>query len=77
MTGEDDGKLKRQLREREVKRYGAASESHRDDRVTADCLFAAQPALAQKSGGVLKISFFDNPASMSRTKKRPARRSGR
>jgi peptide/nickel transport system substrate-binding protein len=29
------------------------------------CLFAAQPALAQKSGGVLKISFFDNPASMS------------
>ena len=23
------------------------------------------PALAQKSGGVLKISFFDNPASMS------------
>jgi peptide/nickel transport system substrate-binding protein len=29
------------------------------------CLFAAQPALAQKSGGILKISFFDNPASMS------------
>jgi hypothetical protein len=28
-------------------------------------LFANQPALAQKSGGVLKISFFDNPASMS------------
>jgi peptide/nickel transport system substrate-binding protein len=28
-------------------------------------LFAMQPALAQKSGGVLKISFFDNPASMS------------
>src|ERR1700757_1647524 len=27
--------------------------------------FAIQPALAQKSGGVLKISFFDNPASMS------------
>jgi peptide/nickel transport system substrate-binding protein len=26
---------------------------------------AASPALAQKSGGVLKISFFDNPASMS------------
>src|SRR5499433_232523 len=25
----------------------------------------AGPALAQKSGGVLKISFFDNPASMS------------
>ena len=24
-----------------------------------------QPALAQKSGGILKISFFDNPASMS------------
>src|SRR5580693_1944352 len=28
-------------------------------------LLAEQPALAQKSGGVLKISFFDNPASMS------------
>jgi peptide/nickel transport system substrate-binding protein len=28
-------------------------------------LFAIQPAYAQKSGGVLKISFFDNPASMS------------
>jgi peptide/nickel transport system substrate-binding protein len=28
-------------------------------------LFAAQPAQAQKSGGVLRISFFDNPASMS------------
>jgi peptide/nickel transport system substrate-binding protein len=28
-------------------------------------LGAADPALAQKSGGVLKISFFDNPASMS------------
>ena len=28
-------------------------------------LLAMQPALAQKSGGVLKISFFDNPASMS------------
>ncbi|HEX3417904.1 MAG TPA: ABC transporter substrate-binding protein [Stellaceae bacterium] len=28
-------------------------------------LFAAQAALAQKPGGVLKISFFDNPASMS------------
>ncbi len=28
-------------------------------------LLAVQPALAQKSGGVLKISFFDNPASMS------------
>jgi peptide/nickel transport system substrate-binding protein len=27
--------------------------------------FAMDPALAQKSGGVLKISFFDNPASMS------------
>jgi peptide/nickel transport system substrate-binding protein len=26
---------------------------------------AVQPALAQKSGGVLKISFFDNPAGMS------------
>jgi peptide/nickel transport system substrate-binding protein len=26
---------------------------------------AASPALGQKSGGVLKISFFDNPASMS------------
>src|SRR5215510_5541234 len=25
----------------------------------------AGPALAQKSGGVLKISFFDNPASLS------------
>ena len=28
-------------------------------------LAATDPALAQKSGGVLKISFFDNPASMS------------
>src|SRR6202045_4135153 len=28
-------------------------------------LLVAQPALAQKAGGVLKISFFDNPASMS------------
>jgi peptide/nickel transport system substrate-binding protein len=28
-------------------------------------LAAGDPALAQKSGGVLKISFFDNPASMS------------
>jgi peptide/nickel transport system substrate-binding protein len=28
-------------------------------------LSAAQPARSQKSGGVLKISFFDNPASMS------------
>jgi peptide/nickel transport system substrate-binding protein len=28
-------------------------------------MLAAQPAQAQKSGGVLKISFFDNPASMS------------
>ena len=28
-------------------------------------LLAAQPAQAQKTGGVLKISFFDNPASMS------------
>src|SRR5690242_5655692 len=28
-------------------------------------LFAPQPSQAQKSGGVLKISFFDNPASMS------------
>src|SRR6201988_3980892 len=28
-------------------------------------LFAMQPALAQKSGGTLKVSFFDNPASMS------------
>jgi peptide/nickel transport system substrate-binding protein len=28
-------------------------------------LFAMQSALAQKSGGILKISFFDNPASMS------------
>src|SRR5438874_1528764 len=28
-------------------------------------LLAIQPASAQKSGGVLKISFFDNPASMS------------
>src|SRR3989454_4699970 len=26
---------------------------------------AAEPASAQKSGGTLKISFFDNPASMS------------
>ena len=26
---------------------------------------SAVPAVAQKSGGVLKISFFDNPASMS------------
>ncbi len=28
-------------------------------------LAAGDPALAQKSGGVIKISFFDNPASMS------------
>jgi peptide/nickel transport system substrate-binding protein len=28
-------------------------------------VLAAAPAMAQKSGGVLKISFFDNPASMS------------
>src|ERR1700730_16742466 len=28
-------------------------------------LLVAQPVLAQKSGGILKISFFDNPASMS------------
>src|SRR5580765_7872651 len=28
-------------------------------------LTAGDPALAQKAGGVLKISFFDNPASMS------------
>src|SRR5438128_5676875 len=28
-------------------------------------LAAGDPALAQKSGGILKISFFDNPASMS------------
>ena len=28
-------------------------------------LTAAQPALAQKSGGVLKLSHFDSPASMS------------
>ena len=27
--------------------------------------FAMDSTLAQKSGGVLKISFFDNPASMS------------
>jgi peptide/nickel transport system substrate-binding protein len=27
--------------------------------------FAMQPVFAQKTGGVLKISFFDNPASMS------------
>jgi peptide/nickel transport system substrate-binding protein len=28
-------------------------------------LLAAEAAFAQKSGGILKISFFDNPASMS------------
>src|SRR2546427_10738716 len=28
-------------------------------------LIAAAPASAQKAGGTLKISFFDNPASMS------------
>src|SRR6266849_250060 len=28
-------------------------------------LASGAPAMAQKSGGVLKISFFDNPASMS------------
>jgi peptide/nickel transport system substrate-binding protein len=28
-------------------------------------LLAAETAFAQKSGGILKISFFDNPASMS------------
>ena len=36
--------------------------------VTGSLLFAisaAMPASAQKSGGILKISFFDNPASMS------------
>src|SRR5918912_1011104 len=36
--------------------------------VTGSLLFAiaaAVPASAQKSGGILKISFFDNPASMS------------
>ena len=31
----------------------------------AGLLLIAQSALAQKSGGILKISFFDNPASMS------------
>ena len=29
------------------------------------CDLRAQSGFAQKSGGVLKISFFDNPASMS------------
>jgi peptide/nickel transport system substrate-binding protein len=33
--------------------------------VLVAALAAAAPAFAQKSGGVLKISFFDNPASMS------------
>jgi hypothetical protein len=28
-------------------------------------LWAGDPALAQKSGGVLKVYFFDSPASMS------------
>src|SRR5262245_2599318 len=28
-------------------------------------LFAADPAFAQKQGGVLKVYFFDSPASMS------------
>src|SRR5215469_1104308 len=28
-------------------------------------ILASAPAVAQKSGGILKISFFDNPASMS------------
>ena len=28
-------------------------------------LFIASPAIAQKSGGILKISHFDSPASMS------------
>src|SRR5215471_765709 len=28
-------------------------------------MFAAQPALAQKSGGILRLSHFDSPASMS------------
>ena len=27
---------------------------------------SCEPAVAQKSGGVLKISFFDNPASMKK-----------
>jgi peptide/nickel transport system substrate-binding protein len=31
----------------------------------AAAISSAAPAVAQKSGGVLKISFFDNPASMS------------
>ena len=35
------------------------------------------PALAQKSGGILKISFFDNPASCRCTRRRPGRRCGR
>src|SRR5437867_13346935 len=33
--------------------------------VAVALLIAAAPASAQKSGGILKISFFDNPASMS------------
>src|SRR6201997_3072498 len=31
----------------------------------AAAISASAPAVAQKSGGILKISFFDNPASMS------------
>src|SRR5499427_3665433 len=31
----------------------------------AGILFAAEPATAQKSGGILKVYFFDSPASMS------------
>jgi hypothetical protein len=35
--------------------------------ITASLMLTATfaPAVAQKSGGVLKVSFFDNPASMS------------
>src|SRR6516164_7222696 len=33
--------------------------------VAALVFITATPAVAQKSGGILKISFFDNPASMS------------
>jgi hypothetical protein len=39
--------------------------------------FEMQPALAQKSGGVLKISFFDIRRACRCTRKRPARRFGR
>src|SRR5690348_4268400 len=47
------------------KRHAATSANDRARRRIAGRPFAAHPVQAQKSGGVLQISFFDNPASMS------------